>query len=85
MNVLEGYPVHVAHVSVAKRIPFGETFSLVFTAQVSNVFNTAHFTIPQNNISNGGAGVFTATSAVPDIFPERQGPRQMTLKLRLQW
>jgi hypothetical protein len=85
VNSLEGYPVHALHMSLAKRIPLGDTFSLVFTAQATNVLNTTNFTTPQNNISNSGAGVFTATSAVPDTFPERQGPRQVELKLRLQW
>ena len=85
MNILEGYPLHVVHASVSKRLPLGETLAVVFTVQVSNVLNTAHFTNPNNNISTPAAGTFTASSAVPDFFPERQGPRQMSLKLRIQW
>jgi len=84
MNSLEGYPIHVAHVSLAKRIPLTETLSAVFTAQISDVTNTPHFTIPNNNISNPSPGVFTASSVALD-YPERMGYRQVDLKLRLQW
>ena len=85
MNILEGYPIHVAHVSLAKRIPLKEWLTATFAIQVSNVTNTPHFTIPNNNISNAGAGMFTASSAVPYYYPEQQGSRQLDLKLRLQW
>jgi hypothetical protein len=84
MNSLEGYPIHVAHVSLAKRIPLSEALSAVFTAQISNVTNTAHFTIPNNNLSNPNPGVFTASSVALD-YPERMGYRQVDLRLRLQW
>jgi hypothetical protein len=85
MNILEGYPIHVLHASLAKRIPITERLSLVFTAQVSNVFNTAHFTFPNNNISNHGAGLFSTNSVVPDYWPEHQGARQVDFKARIQW
>ena len=85
MNILEGYPIHVAHVSLAKRIPLKEWLTATLAVQVSNVTNTPHFTIPNNNISNAGAGMFTASSAVAYYYPERQGSRQVDLKLRLQW
>ena len=42
MNTLEGYPIHVAHVSLAKQFAFTEQVKLVFTAQISNVTNTPH-------------------------------------------
>jgi hypothetical protein len=84
MNSLEGYPIHVAHVSLAKRIPLGETLSALFTAQVSNVTNTSHFTTPNNNLSNPDPGRFTTSSVAVD-YPERMGYRQIDLKLRLQW
>lgn len=85
VDSLEGYPIRVVHGSASKRFPIGETFSLTFTAQVSNVFNTANFTVPNNNISLPGAGTFTASSAVADYFPERQGTRQISVKVRLMW
>ena len=85
VNSLQSYPIHVVHASLAKRIRITEALSAVFTAQVSNVFNITHFTFPNNNLSNPGAGSFSASSLVPDYYPERQGPRQMDLKLRFQW
>jgi hypothetical protein len=85
MNVLEGYPIHVAHVSFAKRVPMGERASIVFTAQASNVTNTAHFTIPNHNLSNPNPGVFTAASLPGNEWAERMGPRRVFLKVRVEW
>ena len=85
MNTLEGYPIHIAHASVVKAIPFGETLKLVFTAQVSNVTNSPHFTIPNNNLSTPDAGRFTAASLPAISTPEQLGNRQIDFKLRLVW
>ena len=85
MNTLEGYPIHLAHVSLAKQFSFTEQVKLVFTAQISNVTNTPHFTIPNNNISNPNPGIFTAASLAANSTPERLGNRQIDLKLRLVW
>ncbi len=85
MNILEGYPIRVAHVSLAKRFALNEWLNATFAVQVSNVLNTPNFTIPNNNISTPGAGIFTASSAVADYNPEHQGSRQLDLKLQLQW
>jgi hypothetical protein len=85
MNVLEGYPIHVAHVSVAKRFPLGERAAIVFTGQASNVTNTAHFTVPNNNISNPNPGVFTPASVPGNEWAERIGPRRVFLKVRVEW
>ena len=85
MNSLEGYPIHIAHASLAKTIPFGEAFRIVFTAQVSNVTNSPHFTIPNNNISTPNAGMFNAASLPANSTPERLGSRQIDFKLRLVW
>jgi hypothetical protein len=85
MNTLEGYPIHVAHASLAKTIPFGEQLKLVFTAQISNVTNSPHFTIPNNNISNPNPGMFSAASLPANSTPERLGNRQIDFKLRLVW
>ena len=84
MNSLEGYPIHVGHVSVTKTFPFGDTLKLVFTAQISNITNSAHFTFPNNNISNPNPGAFTAAS-LTTLDPERTAFRTIDLKLRLQW
>jgi hypothetical protein len=85
MNSLEGYPIHVAHASLAKTIPFGETLKLVFTTQVSNVTNSPHFTLPNNNISIPNAGMFNAASLPANSTPEKLGSRQIDFKLRLVW
>jgi hypothetical protein len=85
VNSLESYPIHVAHMSLSKRFPLGETLGVVFTAQVSNVTNSPQFTFPQSNISLPRAGAFTALSQVPDYWPEHQGARQLDLKIRVQW
>jgi hypothetical protein len=85
MNVLEGPPIHVAHAGLAKRVPLGESLAAIFTVQVSNVTNTTHFLFPNNNISLPGAGTFGVNSVPADTYPERIGPRQLDLKLRIQW
>ena len=58
MNTLEGYPIHVGHASASKTVALGETLKLVFTAQFSNVSNSPHFTIPNNNLSTPNPGKF---------------------------
>ncbi|MGC8792987.1 MAG: TonB-dependent receptor domain-containing protein, partial [Bryobacteraceae bacterium] len=85
MNVLEGYPVHVAHASLAKQIPLSEKLRAIFTAQVSNVTNTPHFTFPESNLSEPNVGRFTASSRATDAIPIQQGPRQIMLKLRVEF
>ena len=85
MNTLEGYPIHIVHVSLSKTVPLGEQFRIVFTAQISNATNSPHFTFPNNNISNPNPGMFTAASLVPNSMPEHLGNRQIDLKLRVQW
>ena len=75
-NILEGYPIHVAHLSLNKRIRLSESATMTFTIQSSNVTNTPHFTIPNNNLSAPGAGAFIASSQVEDFYPEKQAPRQ---------
>ena len=85
MNSLEGFPIHIAHVSVVKQYAFTEQVKLVFTAQISNVTNSPHFTIPNNNLSNPNPGTFSSSSLAPNSSPERLGNRQLDLKLRLVW
>jgi hypothetical protein len=85
MNTLEGFPIHIAHASLAKQFSFTEQVKLVFTAQISNVTNSPHFTIPNNNLSNPNPGVFSATSLAPNAIPEGLANRQIDFKLRLVW
>ena len=63
MNTLEGYPIHIAHVSLSKTFAFTDTVKAVFTAQISNVTNTPHFTIPNNNLSTPNPGMFSSVFA----------------------
>jgi hypothetical protein len=84
MNSLEGYPIHIVHASVVKQFAFGETVKLVFTSQISNVFNSTHFTFPNSNISTPNPGVFNASSLATNL-PERLANRQIDFKLRLVW
>jgi hypothetical protein len=85
MNSLEGFPIHIVHASLVKQFSVTDQVKLVFTAQVSNATNTPHFTIPNNNISTPGAGMFTASSLPANSIPEGLGNRQIDLKLRLVW
>jgi Carboxypeptidase regulatory-like domain/TonB dependent receptor len=85
MNSLEGYPIHIAHVSLSKTLPINDVFKFIFTAQISNVTNSPHFTIPNNNLSTPGPGMFTAASLPANSTPEHLGPRQIDLKLRIVW
>ena len=63
MNSLEGFPeLHVAHVTFVKRVPFSERVQAVFTAQITNVTNTPHFTTPNNNLSNPNPDNFSPHS-----------------------
>jgi len=83
VNVLEGYPVHVGHVSMAKTFSITERLKTTFTAQISDFTNTPHYQNPNNNISNANFAMFTAV--IPNYMPEKQGYRQISLKLRLVW
>ena len=85
MNVLEGYPTHVAHASLSKSLAVTDWLTATLIFQASDITNTPHFTFPQNNISNPGAGAFTAASMVDATYPERDGYRQIDVKLRLVW
>lgn len=85
MNVLEGYPVHVAHLGLAKQIPLGETLRAVFNVHISNLTNTPHFSFPAANITEPMAGRFTATSLVRDTNPIQHSSRQILMKMRIEF
>jgi hypothetical protein len=85
MNTLEGYPIHVAHASLSKHLALADWLTATLIIQASDITNTPHFTIPQNNLSNPGAGMFAASSMVDATYPERDGYRQIDVKLRLVW
>ena len=85
MNSLEGYPIHVLHASLSKRYALADWLTATLIIQASDITNTPHFLFPQNNISLPGAGAFTAASMVDATYPERDGYRQIDVKLRLTW
>ena len=82
-NSLEGYGINVQHLSLAKTFHITERFRTTLTGAFSNLFNHPHFQSINTNISNPNPGMFTSTR--PNYEPEKQGYRQVDLKLRLEW
>jgi len=82
-NVLVGQGISVHHLSIAKTFPIFEHLRFTLTGQISNLFNHPHFNNPNTTINNPNPGLFT--SEIPQYNPERQGARQIGLKLRLEW
>jgi len=82
-NVLVGQGINVHHLSIAKTFPIFEQLRMTVTGQISNALNHPHFNNPNNTINNPNPGLFT--SEIPQYNPERQGARQIGLKLRLEW
>jgi hypothetical protein len=82
-NSLEGYGIKVQHLSLAKSFRITERLRTTFTGAFSNLFNRPHFQSINTNISNPNPGMFTSTR--PNYEPEKQGYRQIDLKLRLEF
>ncbi len=82
-NILQGQGINVHHLSLAKTFPITERFKTTFTGQISNIMNHPHFNNPNTNISNPNPGLMT--SVIPNYNPEKQGFRQIDLKLRIEW
>jgi hypothetical protein len=82
-NILQGNGIKVTHLSVAKTFPITERFKFALTGAFSNLFNHPHFNNPNNNISNPDPGKFLST--LPNYQPEKQGYRQVDVKIRLEW
>ncbi len=82
-NTLEGYGINVQHLSVAKSFHITERLKTTFTGAFSNLLNHPHFNSINTNITNADPGKFTSTR--PNYEPEKQGYRQIDLKLRLEW
>ena len=82
-NVLVGQGISVHHLSIAKTFAIFEQLRLTMTGQISNLFNHPHFNNPNSTINNPNPGLFT--SEIPQYNPERQGARQIGLKIRLEW
>ena len=82
-NILVGQGIAVHHLSVAKTFPIWERLKFTLTGQISNVLNHPHFNNPNTSINNPNPGMFT--SEIAQYNPERQGARQIGLKLRFEW
>ncbi|HEY3132897.1 MAG TPA: TonB-dependent receptor [Acidobacteriota bacterium] len=83
VNILVGQPLNAHHVSIAKVFPLTERFKMTFTSEISDLFNHPHFDSLQTNISNPNPGKFTST--IPYYNPEKQGFRQIAMKLRVEF
>jgi hypothetical protein len=86
-NTLVGPGIYVLHASISKDFKIFERLKATFTMQVSNVLNHPSFggapPTPNTSINQPNPGQFTSEQAYYN--PERQGARQVGLKLRLSW
>ena len=87
-NTLVGPGIYVMHASLSKDFRIFERLKATLTGQVSNVLNHPSLgsgtpPTPNTSINQPNPGQFTAE--VPYFNPERQGARQIGLKLRLVW
>ncbi|MCE5309070.1 MAG: carboxypeptidase-like regulatory domain-containing protein [Acidobacteriales bacterium] len=83
-NILEGPGYNAQHISLSKRFKLYERMSLEYVAAISNVFNHPNFQTPLSNISiPSQAGQIYSTVSTWDI--QKGGPRQMEMKLRLEF
>ncbi len=87
-NTLVGPGIYVMHASLSKDFHITERLKATLTGQFSNLFNHPSLgsgtpPTPNTAINQPNPGQFT--SEVPYFNPERQGARQVGLKLRLAW
>jgi hypothetical protein len=87
-NTLVGPGIYVVHSSLSKDFHITERIKATLTGQVSNMMNHPSLgsgtpPTPNTAINQPNPGQFTAE--VPYYNPERQGARQVGLKLRLAW
>jgi hypothetical protein len=87
-DTLVGPGIYVLHASLSKDFHIFERLKATFTMQVSNVMNHPSMgngtpPTPNTSINQPNPGQFTAEE--PYYNPERQGARQIGLKLRLSW
>ncbi len=88
IDTLVGPGIYVWHASMSKDFHFTERFKASLTMQVSNLLNHPSMgngtpPTPNTAINQANPGQFTAEE--PYYNPERQGARQVGLKLRLSW
>jgi len=86
-NTLVGPGIYVWHASLSKDFKIYERLKATLTGQVSNLLNHPSFggapPTPNTAINQPNPGQFTSEQAYYN--PERQGARQVGLKLRLVW
>jgi len=87
-DTLVGPGIYVMHASLSKDFVITERLKASLTGQFSNIFNHPSLgsgtpPTPNTSINQPNPGQFTAE--VPYFNPERQGARQVGLKLRLVW
>jgi hypothetical protein len=87
-DTLVGPGIYVMHASLSKDFHITERLKASLTGQFSNLFNHPSLgsgtpPTPNTAINQPNPGQFT--SEVPYFNPERQGARQVGLKLRLSW
>ena len=87
-DTLVGPGIYVMHASLSKDFIITERLKASLTGQFSNIFNHPSLgsgtpPTPNTAINQPNPGQFTAE--VPYFNPERQGARQVGLKLRLVW
>jgi Carboxypeptidase regulatory-like domain/TonB dependent receptor len=87
-DTLVGPGIYVMHASLSKDFRIFERLKATLTGQFSNLFNHPSLgsgtpPTPNTSINQPNPGQFT--SEVPYFNPERQGARQIGLKLRLVW
>jgi hypothetical protein len=87
-DTLVGPGIYVMHASLSKDFRIFERLKATLTGQFSNLFNHPSLgsgtpPTPNTSINQPNPGQFT--SEVPYFNPERQGARQVGLKLRLVW
>jgi hypothetical protein len=89
-NVLDGFPLRQADVSLRRRFRLGESASLDFRADAFNVTNTPNFAGPVGVLTSSNFGLATqvfAAASVGGLSPLYQigGPRSIQLSLKFQY
>lgn len=83
MNILQGQGVNLHHLTMSKQFQLTERFRLLYTAAISNLFNTPHFLSMRTNISTAGTGQLTSLGG--RLAPERSSHRHANFQLRIEF
>jgi len=66
-NIIRGPGLHNSDIGLQRAATFRERFTLLFSAQAFNMFNTPQFGLPKNTVGTSTTGVITTVAT-----PERQ-------------